>query len=120
MADTDTQQRLPGSLRVSHQPIMVSGMTGSEFLMSLTVGFSAALVLGAFASLVLAFHMSILAGSLAGVGAGIALRGLIVNSKRQKPDGYPVQLVHRIRHRIEPIPDLVSEDGHWEPVRHGR
>ena len=65
-----------------------------------------------------AAHFSIFAGSLAGVAGGLALRFLIVNVKRQKPQGYPVQIAIRFRHRIEPIPDLVSVQGHWDPMRH--
>ena len=120
MADTEPQQRLPSALRVSHQPVMVAGLTGTEFLMTVTAGFGAFFVLAALASLFLAFHVSILAGSLSGAGAGMLLRGAIVNAKRQKPEGYPVQLVHRFRHRVEPIRELVSEGGRWEPMRHGR
>ncbi len=120
MTDTEPQLRLPSSLRISHQPVMVGGLTGTEFLMTITVGFAVFFVTAAFTSLVIAFHFCILVGSLAGLVSAMLLRGTIVNLKRQQPEGYPVQLFHRIRHRIEPIPDLVSEDGHWEPMRHIR
>ena len=121
MAETEQLSRLPNSLRVSHQPVMVAGLTGSEFLMAIALGFLVFITVSAVTLPILgAFHFSLLAGSIAGVAAGIALRASIVHIKRQKPEGYPLQLVLGVRHRIEPIPDLVAEEGCWDPMRHER
>ncbi|MXY64073.1 MAG: DUF3487 family protein [Gammaproteobacteria bacterium] len=121
MAETERLSRLPNSLRVSHQPVMVAGLTGSEFLMAIALGFLMFITVGAVTLPIMgAFHFSLLAGSVAGVAAGIALRSSIVHVKRQKPEGYPLQLVLGARHRIEPIPDLVAVEGRWDPMRHER
>lgn len=110
---------MPNALRVSHQPVMVAGLTGSEFLMCLMTAFAAfAAVCAVSLPFLGAFHFSLLVGSFASVAAGVFLRAAIVRVKRQKPEGYPLQLVIHARHGIEPIPDLVSEEGQWDPVRH--
>ena len=86
MAETEQLSRLPNSLRVSHQPVMVAGLTGSEFLMAIALGFLVFITVSAVTLPILgAFHFSLLAGSIAGVAAGIALRASIVHIKRQKP-----------------------------------
>lgn len=121
MVETEQLSRLPNSLRVSHQPVMVAGLTGSEFLMAIALGFLVFITVCVFTLPILdAFHFSLLVGSIAGVAAGVALRASIVHIKRQKPEGYPFQLVLVARHRIEPIPGLVAEEGCWDPMRHER
>lgn len=119
MADSEQLPRLPGCLRVSHQPIMFAGLTGSEFFIANGAGFVAFFIVTVIMWPVLgALHFSILIGCIAGVTAGLTLRTIIVRAKRQRPEGYPLQLALRFRHGIEPIPDLVSAEGHWDPIRH--
>ena len=112
---------MPSPLRVSHQPIMVAGLTGSEFLMAISAGFIVFLFICVVSLPVLgAIHFSLLVGSVTGVAAAMGLRASIVRVKRQRPEGYPLQLVHHVRHDIEPIPGLVAAEGLWDPLRHAQ
>ena len=121
MVDTDQLRRLPGSLRVTHQPVMVAGLSGTEFILVISLGFTTFCVACGISYPILgAFHLSLLVGSLAGTVAGMVLRAMIVRAKRQKPEGYPMQVALRLRHGIEPFADLLSEEGPWDPMRHGR
>ena len=112
---------MPSSLRVSHQPVMVAGLTGSEFIMAISVGMAAFAFVCALSLPILgAFHLSLLAGSVASLAAGYFLRVAVVRVKRQRPEGYPLQFLLHLRHGIEPVRDLVSDEGRWDPMRHGR
>lgn len=119
MTEPEQTNRLPNPLRVSHQPVMVAGLTGSELLMALAIGFVVFIAASACTLVILgAVHFALLAGGILGVAASVGLRGFIVRLKRQRPEGYPLQVVLHARHRIEPIPGLVSVEGHWDPWRH--
>lgn len=121
MAETEQQGGMPNSLRISNQPVTFAGLTVSELYMSLYAGFAAFVFVCALSfPIVGSFHWSLLVGSFAGVAVGFFLRVAVVHIKRQRPDGYPLQYLLHLRHGIEPIHGLVSDEGRWDPLRHNR
>lgn len=121
MTETEPPARLPNPRRVTFQPVMAAGLDGTELILTISLGFAAFLVTAGVALPVLgAPHLALLAGGVAGGASGLALRAAIVRARRQRPEGYPLQLALRLRHDLDPVPGLVAGEGLWDPLRHDR
>lgn len=113
--------RLPTARRISFQPIMALGLTGTELIAVIGSGFA-----GLFAVLLVtlllfgALHVSLLSGALAGLAGALVLRVRIIHTKRQAPEGYVLQCLHRLRLQYGSLPGLIAGHGSWDAWRHRR
>jgi len=111
--------RLPGARRISFQPVMALGLTGTELIVVIASGFACLLAAMLVAiPLFGAVHVALLSGALAGFAAAFALRVRIVRIKRQAPEGYVVQRLHRLRLELGSVPGLIDGHGPWDAGRH--
>jgi len=113
--------RLPSARRLSFQPVMALGLTGTELIVVIAFGFGCLFAAGLIlVPLGGAVHVSLLSGTLAGFAGAFALRGRIVRIKRQAPEGYVTQQLHRLRLQFGPVPGLIEDHGCWDTWRHRR
>ena len=118
---TDELARLPTARRISFQPTMAVGLTGSELILTITVGF-ALLIVSLLITLPLFSvpHISLLMGTVFGFAGAIGLRAEMIRSKRQSPEGYVQQRLFKLLHCITPIQGLIDEHGPWDCQRQDR
>lgn len=115
----DQLARLPSARRTSFQPVMVVGLTGSELIMVIAAGFGAMAITVLISwPLLGAFHFCLLAGAGLGFAAALTLRGQIVRSKRQTPEGYALQRMFKLKQQLEGSNRLLDEDAVWDCRRH--
>lgn len=113
--------RLPPARRISFQPVMALGLTGTELIVVIGAGFGClAAVMLVTIPLFGALHVSLLSGALAGLAGALVLRVRITGTSRQAPEGYVLQRLHGLRLQFGSLPDLIAGHGSWDAWRHGR
>lgn len=117
---TEELVRLPVARRISFQPIMAVGLTGTELIAVIACGFAVMLAAILITLPVFrALHVSLLSGGLLGFAGAFVLRAEIIRSKRQAPEGYVEQRFLRLRLPFGGVPGLIGQHGTWDPQRHG-
>ena len=116
----DDRVRLPNARRISFQPVMALGLDGTELIAVIASGFlimAGSLVVAILVIQVLHFSMLMSAG--AGFAGAFALRGMLIRTKRETPDGFALQKVQQIRRTIgSEAPGLLNNPGAWDCRRH--
>jgi len=116
---TDDTVRLPSARRISFQPVMAIGLTGSELIAVIASGF-----LGLFAIVLItitlsgALHISLLSGALLGFAGAFMLRSRILLIKRQAPEGYVQQRFLELRAQFTNLPGQIERNAGWDTWRH--
>ncbi len=122
MADEKTpyggMTRLPLTLRVGRQPVMVMGLNATEFLIVMISGFVAMLVFTLFGWLVFAkLHFGMIFGFVCAILVAYILKELFVSYKHQTPDGYFQQILLKFAANIFGSKQIITHDGPWDVLR---
>ncbi len=97
---------------------MAFGLNGTELIIVLIVGFSTMVIGATLGNLLFTkFHFALLLGFALAFGVTLIARVFITLFKRQKPEGYYQQLLHRLGRNIFGNRLLVDHTGHWDAMR---
>lgn len=118
---TEDPARLPPARRLSFQPVMAIGLTGTELIVVIGSGFACLLAtILVTVPLFGGLHVSLLSGALAGFAGALVLRSRIIRLRRQAPEGYVQQRLYRLRMQFGSLPGLLAGHGSWDAWREHR
>lgn len=114
------ENRLPPTYRISRQPVMALGLNGTELIIVVSAGFAVMAAVALLGAILLGrAHYGLLAGVAAGLVTSVVMKTFITTFKRQKPEGYYVQILRRVRARVAGGRGMVLHAGYWDVLRHG-
>ena len=110
---------LPSTLYVASEPDLVVGLTGTELTIVMLGAFAFCLFtsLTVYLLLPVSFTRTLSLSFLASIGVAAFVRRLLVRTKRNRPNGYYVQLIQIQFERLFGGNRFIRWQGYWDFAR---
>ena len=113
---------LPDTKYITHEPELVVGLTGTELYVIMLLSVIACVITTIILWLITPFSMPKLFAFcfLVALAVGVALRFLVVRTKRNRPYGYYQQLLKITKYKLTGSSAYIKRNGYWDNQRDQR